>query len=121
MVFPYEQKAMRGEPMPDDLDWLDQRMYVLLRSLYADVNRGVITKETGIREKKKLVASYNTDRDNDQFFQKWVNHIVELWRSVECAANCYQRDKTIKNADSLVNAVYSLVSPDFQLEWSKES
>ena len=20
MVFPYEQKAMRGEPMPDDLD-----------------------------------------------------------------------------------------------------
>ena len=120
MVFFYEQKAMNGEPMPDDLDWLDQKMYVLLRHLYADVKRGVITQEVGKAEKKKLVASYNNERNLEAFDKKWVNHTVRLWKGIEAADSRYRKNKTIENADLLSDTILGFVKPDFYDEWLEE-
>lgn len=121
MIFFYEQKAMNGEPMPDDLDWLDQKMYVLLRHLYADVKRGVITQEVGKAEKKKLVASYNNERNLEAFDKKWVNHTVRLWKGIEAADSRYRKNKTIENADLLSNSILGFLSPDFYDETLKEA
>lgn len=120
MVFFYEQKAMNGEPMPDDLDWLDQKMYVLLRHLYADVKRGVIVQETGKAEKKKLVSSYNSERNLEAFDRKWVNHTVQLWKGIEIANSRYRKNKTIENADLLSDALLGFVSPNYSEDWLKE-
>lgn len=120
MIFFYEQKAMNGEPMPDDLDWLDQKMYVLLRHLYADVKRGVITQETGKAEKRKLVASYNNERNLEEFDRKWVNHTVKLWKGIEIADSRYRKNKTIENADLLSDTILGFVKPDFYDDWLEE-
>lgn len=120
MIFFYEQKAMNGEPIPDDLDWLDQKMYVLLRHLYADVKSGVITKETGKADKKKLVASYNMERNREDFDRKWVNHTVNMWKSIEIADSRYRKNKTIENADILSDSILGFVKPDFYDDWLKE-
>lgn len=121
MVFPYEKQAMNGEPMPDRLDWLDQRMYIALRSLYADAKEGRISREEGTKEKKQLVASYNQERENEAFNSKWVAHTMELWKEIE-SANCqYRTDRTLEHADLLSDAIIGFVRPDVDLAWAKEA
>lgn len=120
MVFFYEQKAMNGEPMPDDLDWLDQRMYIALRNLYSDTRSGVISRETGVKEKKRLAASYQQERKNEEFNRKWVHHTVQLWKDIEAADNQYRTDRTLEHADLLSDTILGLVKPDFDLKWAEE-
>ena len=120
MVFPYEQQAMNGEPMPENLDWLDQRMYVALRNLYGSAKSGTISRETGSKEKAQMVSFYNQERENEEFNRKWVKHTVDLWKGIELAVNRYQKNRTLANADDLVKAISGINAPDFNLNWAKE-
>lgn len=119
MVFPYEKQAMNREPIPDGLDWLDQKMYLSLRNLYADVQNGTISRDTGILDKKKLAASYQKERENESFNQKWVRHTTQLWKGIESAQNLYRTSKTLENADKLSAAVDGFLVPDFNLKWAE--
>lgn len=118
MVFPYEKQAMNREPIPDGLDWLDQKMYLSLRSLYADVQNGTISRETGILDKKKLAVSYQKERENESFNQKWARHTTQLWKGIESAQNRYRKNRTIENADRLSNAIAGFLTEDFELSWA---
>lgn len=118
MVFPYEKQAMNREPIPDGLDWLDQKMYLSLRSLYADVQNGTISRETGILDKKKLAVSYQKERENESFNQKWARHTTQLWKGIESAQNSYRKNRTIENADRLSNAIAGFLTEDFNLSWA---
>ena len=119
MVFPYEKQAMNREPIPDGLDWLDQKMYLSLRNLYADVQNGTISRETGILDKKKLAASYQKERENESFNQKWARHTAQLWKGIEYAQNLYRTSKTLENADKLSVAIDGFLVPDFNLTWAE--
>lgn len=118
MVFPYEKQAMNREPIPDGLDWLDQKMYLSLRNLYADVQNGTISRETGILDKKKLAVSYQKERENESFNQKWARHTTQLWKGIESAQNRYRKSRTIENADRLSNAIAGFLTEDFNLSWA---
>lgn len=119
MEFPYELQAKRGEPMPNGLDWLDQQMYIALRYLYASVRHGFISMETGKAEKAKLSGQYIRTRGNDEFGRKWVKHTSEMYKAIELAVNTYSRNKTIENADRVIDAVYGFVRTGEDLSWAE--
>lgn len=116
----YERQAMNGEPMPEGLNFLDARMYQALACLYFRFNQNAISVEDGKKEKRILIAKYREELENEKFNSKWVAHTVELWKNIELTANAYRTNRTLENADVLVDTVYGLVKPDFELSWAKE-
>lgn len=116
----YEWQAMNGEPMPEGLNFLDARMYQALACLYFRFNQNAISVEDGKKEKRLLIAKYREELENEKFNSKWVAHTVELWKNIELTANAYRTNRTLAHADVLVDTVYGLVKPDFELSWAKE-
>ena len=116
----YERQAMNGEPMPEGLNFLDARMYQALACLYFRFNQNAISVEDGKKEKRLLIAKYREELENEKFNSKWVAHTVELWKNIELTANAYRTNRTLEHADVLVDTVYGLVKPDFELSWAKE-
>jgi hypothetical protein len=48
---PYERVAMSGGEMPDDLEWYDRQMFLMLRTLYWQYKQGIVDRGTATREK----------------------------------------------------------------------
>ena len=55
IVRPYEQAAMRGDPMPEGLKSYDITMFQNLSRLYERYRRKMIDREQATREKKILL------------------------------------------------------------------
>lgn len=101
VTFPWERKAMNGEEMPDNLEYPDQILYLELRSLYDHVRRGIITRDTAIIEKKKLLDQYRLYKFNDEVGKSWVASI----KATEFARAAYRKERTLENADKLLAAI----------------
>lgn len=88
VVLPYEQAAIRGDEMPDGLDYPDQVMFLNLRMLYAQKRMNIIDRETAVREKKKLLDEYRVYQFNWNMGTEWtaVIKVTELARA-ECRKN----------------------------------
>lgn len=101
VVFPYERQAMNGEEMPDGLDYPDKVIYLCFRMLYAQLRQGIIDRDTAVREKRKIMREYEGYKFVDQMGQEWVKVIQES----ELARAEYRKNRTIENADRLLDAV----------------
>ena len=55
IVLPWEKDAMAGLEMPDGLSYPDQVLYLELRLWYIQYNPKLIDRETGVREKNKMI------------------------------------------------------------------
>lgn len=105
MEFPYERSAMRGETIPENLSWTDQRMYLALRNLYASVRSGTISRDIGRIEKRKLIVGYRRELEREQFSEKLTNHSSRMWKGIERYTSQYRKNRSLENADALVNAI----------------
>lgn len=94
----YERDAMAGKEMPGGLDYPDQILYLQLRLLYDQYRRGIITKETAVVEKKKLLDTYRQHQFVDNMGKEWVEQI----KLTELARAEYRKNRTLENADKLV-------------------
>lgn len=97
----YERAAMRGDPMPRDLAFPDQLMYQSLALLYARYRASTITREQASAEKKQLL------REHETFVYRWKlgDHYVETIKKTELAASAYRKERTLENADKLIEAI----------------
>lgn len=97
----YERAAMRGDPMPDDLSFPDQLMYQALALLYTRYRLKTITREQASAEKKQLL------REHETFCYRWKlgDHYVETIKKTELAASAYRKERTLENADKLLEAI----------------
>lgn len=98
IVLPWEQKAIRGEEIPKDLSYPDQILFLMLRSLYDQVRKGVVTRETAVVEKKKLLDEYRVYSFREQMGEQWV----EVIKNTDLARSEYRKNRTLENADKLV-------------------
>ncbi len=101
IVLPWEQSAIRGDELPDGLDYPDQVLYLNLRTLYAQKRIGIIDRETAITEKKKLLDEYRAYQQNWKMADEWC----EIIRSTELARAEFRKEPTIDNAWKLVNII----------------
>ncbi len=97
----YERAAMRGEPMPRDLVFPDQLMYQSLALLYVRYRAGAVTREQAAAEKRQLL------REHETFVYRWKlgDHYAETIKKTELAATAYRKERTLENADRLLQAI----------------
>lgn len=101
IVLPWEKDAMAGLEMPDGLSCPDQILYLSLRMLYAQYFKKVIDRETATKEKKKLLDEYRCY----QYREEMGNHWVEIIRLTDLARCDYKKNRTLENADRLVEII----------------
>lgn len=107
-TYSYERAAMRGDEMPDGLDIVDQINFLCLRSLYAQKRAGIIDRAVGSAEKAKLRRQRDLWEQRLFFREKLAKRCVEMFQTVEAAANAYAKDRTLENADKLYQAIYGM-------------
>lgn len=101
IVLPWEKDAMAGLEMPDGLSYPDQILYLSLRMLYAQYFKKLIDRETATKEKKKLIDEYKCY----QYREEMGNHWVEVIRLTDLARCDYKKNRTLENADRLVEII----------------
>lgn len=98
VVFPWEQSAIRGEEIPQGLEYPEQILYLSLRMLYAQKRMGIIDRDTAVAEKKKLLDEYRVYQFREQMGEQWVQVI----KDTDLARAEYRKNPTIENANKLV-------------------
>lgn len=101
IVLPWEKDAMAGLEMPNGLSYPDQILYLELRMLYAQYFKKLIDRERATNEKKKLLDEYRVYK----FREEMGNHWVEVIRLTDIARCDYKKNRTLENADRLVEII----------------
>ena len=101
IVLPWENAAIRGDEMPDGLEYPDQILFLQLRMLYAQKRQGIIDRDTAIREKKKLLDEYKLYQFRDSMEKEWV----EIIKLTEMARAEFRKDPTVENGMKLVQII----------------
>lgn len=101
LELPYERLAMAGEEMPNGMDYPDQILFLQLRLLYDSYKKGIITRDQATQEKVDLLREYQAHKIVDRMGKEWVKQIKET----ETARAEYRKNKTIQNADKLLDCV----------------
>lgn len=97
---PYERIAMAGSEMPDDLEWYDRQLFLMLRTLYWQYKNGIVDREVASREKQKLIK----DRDFKLFQDDFTKDIAKKIIETEQARQAYRKNRTLENADAIIFA-----------------
>lgn len=101
VVLPWESAAIRGEEMPNGLEYPDQILFLQLRMLYAQKRSGIIDRETAIIEKKKLLDEYKLYQFRDSMEKEW-GEIIKL---TELARAEYRKNPSTENGMKLVEII----------------
>lgn len=105
MEFPFERDAMKGEPLPRDLDIADSCIYVGLKYLYAMYKKGLINRKDATEEKRRLVYNWTTDKSKIEFLNRDSD---ALKNKIGTASDEYKKNPCIETADRLYAAFYNL-------------
>lgn len=89
---PYERVAMAGGEMPDDLEWFDRQLFLMLRTLYWQYKQGIVDRETASREKRKLLK----DRDFQIFQDNFTKDIAKKIMDTDAARVEYRKTARLK-------------------------
>lgn len=101
VVLPWESAAIRGEEMPNGLEYPDQILFLQLRMLYAQKRSGIIDRETAIIEKKKLLDEYKLYQFRNSLEKEWV----EIIKLTEVARADFRKNPSIETAERLVSLI----------------
>jgi hypothetical protein len=79
--------------------------------LYQRYHAGSIDRDKGAEEARKIRSSCQVRKEALAFERKCNSHSVRLWKAVESAANAYQKERTLENADRMIEAIYGVGIP----------
>lgn len=101
LELPYEKIAMSGGEMPKGLEYPDQILFLELRLLYDSYKRKLIDRDKATQEKVELLRTYEAHKIVDNMGKEWVEQI----KRTELARAEYRKNKTLENADRLIDAI----------------
>ena len=101
ITFPWEQKAIRGEEMPNGLEYPDQILFLQLRMLYAQKRMDIIDREAAVGEKKKLLDEYRVYKFRDEMEKQWV----QMVKDTEIARAEYRKNPSVENGMKLISVI----------------
>ena len=97
-----ERAAMNQEAMPVYLQAHDQVKFLGLRYLYGSYKRKIIPREQASAEKKKFLAAWDKVQESWAFEKKCWENSAKRTLAAERAMSMYRKDRTLENADALV-------------------
>ena len=99
-----ELMAKDGNEIPDGLEYPDQLMFLSLRLLYSQLRLGIIDRDAAVRDKKRLMREYESYLFQNEMGKEWVQVI----KNTELARAEYMKNRTLENADRLMDAIYQV-------------
>ena len=96
-----ERLAMKGEEMPDGLDYPEQVLFQSLALLYARYRKEYITREAASKEKRKILVEYEAYRVNWKMADEWCQ-IIKL---TELARAEFRKNPSIEIGWKLVHII----------------
>lgn len=108
MRLEYEKEAYRGDPVPEGLDVLDIFGFISLRSIYAQLRKGEITRSQAEQDKGRLCYVLDREKRSAASNHRLAEQSVKMFKNIEGAANAYGRERTLEHADRLYEAIYRL-------------
>lgn len=103
MKFEHEENAMRGDPVPKSLTGIGQSYYIGLRYLYAACRIGAISRDEAAKEKKLLQRDAAQASKSREFERKCWENSARRTMAAERAMTMYRKNRTLENADVLVD------------------
>lgn len=100
--------AAKGERPPDGLNATDWLLWYMLRDIYRDFKFGKLDAEKGAERKNEALAIWERENFNREQDKDAINRAVDLWNRVELAGSEYRQNRTIENADKLMEAIYHI-------------
>ena len=100
--------AAQDEKPDADMTTVDWLLWYMLRDVYRDFKHGHITKEQGAERKRQALDIWERQTDRYHADRDLINRVVQLWKTVEAAASTYRKDRTLENADKVMEAIYGM-------------
>lgn len=96
--FPWEQAAMRGDELPDNLPLPDQMAYTAMRNIYRAYHQKSISRDKAVAEKRKIRRTYEQARETLAFEGRLAKHMARLMKDTEAARTACRKEPTAENA-----------------------
>ena len=101
--------AYNFEQIPDyDLPAADCLLWYMLRDLYDRYKNKIITEQQGKDEKDKILRIYHNNVSDVEMAKKILLHNAEMWKNIEIASDNYRCNRTLDNADKVLEAIYQV-------------
>ena len=102
------QLAARQEMPPDGMTYVDWLLWYMLRDIYRDFKSGKLDAQKGAERKQHSLSIWEKETLRISQLNELADRAGQLWKRVEMAANAYQTDRTLQNADALIHAIYGV-------------
>ena len=91
--------------MPDRLPMEDQLLFLALRDLHSSHRRGIISREHGAAEKGKLLYEHGKRARLRDIRLRGSKHTAAMWGSIAKYTHAYRKDRTLENADKMLEGI----------------
>lgn len=91
--------------IPDpDLPPADCLLWYMLRDIYDRYRNSVISQAEGEQEKQKAMQLYRKNKTDMEAAKVFLRFNAKMWQLTESARSSYRINRTLENADALVEA-----------------
>lgn len=88
------------------IDWL---LWYMLRDIYNGYKAGTLDKDACVERKAEAVDIWERETFKRDQSRQLATRCADLWKNVEEAASLYRKERTLKNADLMLVAIYGEV------------
>ena len=99
-------KGARPSEALTSYEWL---LWYELRDIYADWKNKTSTEEALKARKQDAVSRYDKLRRIERTHSEDMRRVADLFKAIEAVGISYRKDRTLDNADRLMNVVYGLL------------
>lgn len=101
--------AAKGVRPKDGLTYYEWLIWYELRDIYSDWKNKAATEETLKARKQAAVSRYDKLRRIERTHSEDMRRVADLFKAIEAAAIAFRKERTLENADRLMNVVYGLL------------
>ena len=102
------QFAAKNEMPEDGMTYVDWLLWYMLRDIYRDFKAGRLDAEKGAERKKHSLSIWEKETFRVRQLNELADGAGKLWKRVEMAANAYQTNRNLQNADAMIEAIYGI-------------
>ena len=102
------QLAARQEMPPDGMTYVDWLLWYMLRDIYRDFKAGRLDAEKGAERKQHSLSIWEKESFRARQLNELADSAGKMWNRIEMAANAYRLNRSLQNADKLIEAIYNV-------------
>ena len=102
--------AYNGITPPEPLSCPERAFFLQAKEIYAQYHDKRITQAESAEAMRQAIQDYKRDMTERQNGIDALHRIAGLYKEVELVATAYRKDRTLVNADKLMEAIYGLTT-----------